>query len=471
MTQLTHIINPEIIRAYDIRGKYGVTLLKEDGYYLGRSIATFIKNHKLPETVCVGRDGRLSSPDLHSTLIQGLVESGMKVTDIGIVATPTLYYTAVTQKITAGIMITGSHNPGDQNGFKIIYQGRSFFGGDLEMLAKISAHGNFAMGNGSVEQIDIRDEYIDALNKRAVGTLGKKMRIAWDPGNGATGELVEKLVKVIDAEHFVINSKIDGNFPNHHPDPTVAKNMEQLCDLVLKNNCDIGFAFDGDGDRLGVVDNKGRIVFGDQTLFILAEDMLTRIPGAKVVADIKTSNFVFSKVAELGGEPIMWKTGHSLIKVKMKEEDALLGGEMSGHLFFGENYYGFDDALFGACKMINILSNKSYVLADKIDDLPKIYATPELRIDIDETIKFEVIELIKGYMMARNIKFSDLDGVRVSKDNGWWLVRASNTQSSLVARVEGNTEKDLQLLCEEAIKIFSIFNINSETIRSFIECR
>jgi len=428
MTQLTHIINPEIIRAYDIRGKYGVTLLKEDGYYLGRSIATFIKNHKLPETVCVGRDGRLSSPDLHSTLIQGLVESGMKVTDIGIVATPTLYYTAVTQKITAGIMITGSHNPGDQNGFKIIYQGRSFFGGDLEMLAKISAHGNFAMGNGSVEQIDIRDEYIDALNKRAVGTLGKKMRIAWDPGNGATGELVEKLVKVIDAEHFVINSKIDGNFPNHHPDPTVAKNMEQLCDLVLKNNCDIGFAFDGDGDRLGVVDNKGRIVFGDQTLFILAEDMLTRIPGA-------------------------------------------LGGEMSGHLFFGENYYGFDDALFGACKMINILSNKSYVLADKIDDLPKIYATPELRIDIDETIKFEVIELIKGYMMARNIKFSDLDGVRVSKDNGWWLVRASNTQSSLVARVEGNTEKDLQLLCEEAIKIFSIFNINSETIRSFIECR
>ncbi|MDF3047795.1 MAG: phosphomannomutase [Candidatus Midichloriaceae bacterium] len=471
MTKLVHIINPEIIRAYDIRGKYNITLFKEDGYYLGRSLATLIKKHGLPQTVCVGRDGRLSSPDLHEALIQGLVESGMQITDVGIVATPTLYYATVTQKTTAGIIITGSHNPGDQNGFKIVYQNGPFFGEDLQGLARISASGDFVVGNGIVNHIDIRDEYISALMQRAIGSLGRKLRIAWDPGNGATGELVEKFAKSIDAEHFIINSKIDGTFPNHHPDPTVAENMAQLCDLVLKNNCDIGLAFDGDGDRLGVVDNKGRIIFGDQILFMLAEDMLTRIPGAKVVADIKTSNFVFSKVAELGGKPIIWKTGHSFIKIKMKEEGALLGGEMSGHLFFGENYYGFDDALFGACKMINIVSNQNYALSDKIDTLPQIYATPELRINVDETIKFEVIEWIKDHMRAQGIKFTDLDGIRISNNNGWWLVRASNTQNVLVVRVEGNTEENLHYLCEEVIKVFSIFNINSESIRSFIECR
>ncbi len=468
MRKNPHIFNPEIMRSYDIRGKYEQNLFVQDSYYLGRAMASLIRQEKLPPTVCIGRDGRLSSPDLHSALVEGLLDSGIAITDIGIVATPTLYYVTITQGTTAGIMITGSHNPGDQNGFKLVYQGASFYGERIQLLSKIAVDGNFVDGNGSIEFIDVFQEYITSLKQNAAKKLGRKLKIAWDPGNGATGELVESLSKVIDSEHFLINTKVDGRFPNHHPDPTIPENMDELIELVKSNKCDIGFAFDGDGDRLGIIDNKGRMIFGDKILLILSQDLLERKPGAKIIADVKTSDLIFSRIGELGGTPIMWKTGHSLIKAKMKEESALLAGEMSGHLFFGEDYYGFDDALFAACKMINILSNSDKQLSEMVDAIADSYSTPELRIDVDEAIKFKLIDNLKSQLDSQNLKFNDLDGVRVQESNGWWLVRASNTQNALIARVEGNTKEDLHHLCNKVINLFNILGIDSKEVKSSI---
>ncbi len=468
MQNSPYIFNPEIMRAYDIRGKYSVNLNPKDAYFLGRSIASLISQESLPMTVCIGRDGRLSSPDLHAALTEGLLLSGMTIIDIGLIATPTLYYAAITKDTTAGVMITGSHNPADQNGFKIIYQGKSFYGERIQRLSKIAADAQFVDGNGAIEFIDIRPEYIQSLKQNAAKKVGKKLKIAWDPGNGATGELVEMLTKVIDAEHFLTNTYIDGTFPNHHPDPTIPENMEELINLVLNNNCDIGFAFDGDGDRLGVIDNKGRIIFGDQTLLILAQDLLQRKPGAKIIADVKTSDLILSKIAELGGTPIIWKTGHSLIKAKMREEAALLAGEMSGHLFFGEDYYGFDDALFGACKLINILSNTDATIAETIDQLPKTHTTPELRIEVDDSIKFAIIDDLKSILHKQQLAFNDLDGIRVQEKDGWWLIRASNTQNSLVVRVEGNSSEDLIALCNKVTSLFNTLGIDASEIRRSI---
>lgn len=468
MTNSSYNFNPEIMRAYDIRGKYGKNLTPQDSYHLGKAMASLIKQEKLPPTVCIGRDGRMSSPELHTGLVEGLLQSGIAITDIDLVATPTLYYATITRGTTAGIMITGSHNPADQNGFKLVYQGASFFGDRIQQLVRIAAAADFVEGNGSIEFIDISQEYISSLKQNAAKKIGRRLKVAWDPGNGATGNLVEKLASVIDCEHFLINTKVDGTFPNHHPDPTIPENMAQLIDLVRKNECDIGFAFDGDGDRLGVVDNKGRMIFGDKILLILAQDLLERKPGAKVIADVKTSDLIFSKISELGGTPIVWKTGHSLIKAKMKEEAALLAGEMSGHLFFGEDYYGFDDALFAACKMINILSNSDMLLSEMVDKIPESHSTPELRIDVDETIKFKLIDDLKLHLTNQNLKFNDLDGVRVKESNGWWLVRASNTQNALIVRVEGNTGKDLHLLCNKVISLFDILGIDSTEVKKSV---
>jgi phosphomannomutase len=460
--------NPEIMRAYDIRGKYAENLSSQDAYFLGRSIASLISQENLPMTICIGRDGRISSPDLHASLTEGLLHSGAMIIDIGLVATPTLYYSSIIKNTTAGIMITGSHNPGDQNGFKIMYRGASFYGERIQRLSNIAATAQFIDGNGAIEFIDIRHEYVQNLKQNAVKKVGRKLRLAWDSGNGATGELVEMLTQVIDAEHFLTNTKIDGTFPNHHPDPTIPANMKELKNLVLDKHCDMGFAFDGDGDRLGVIDSKGRMVFGDQILLMLAQDLLKRKPGAKVIADVKTSDLILSMVESLGGKPILWKTGHSLIKAKMKEEKALLAGEMSGHLFFGEDYYGFDDALFGACKLINIFSNSDTTIAEAIDNLPKTHSTPELRIEVDESIKFSIIDDLKTILQKQHSVFNDLDGVRVQEDDGWWLARASNTQNSLVIRVEGNSFNSLCALCDKVIGLFNNLGIDATAIKGSI---
>lgn len=465
MTQAPHRFDPEIMRAYDIRGTYNKNMGDKDSYYLGLSMGTLIKREGLENTVCVGRDGRLSSPALHEALCRGLTEAGMNIIDIGVVATPTLYYSTITRKTTAGIMITGSHNPGDQNGYKLVYQGLSFFGDRIQLLSKIASEGKFASGTGSIKEIEIKDEYTNYLAQHASKKLGRKLKIAWDPGNGATGELVEMLCKLIDADHILINTQIDGTFPHHHPDPTLPENMEELISLVKKHGCDFGLAFDGDGDRLGAVDENGRMIFGDQLLLILAKDLLSRKPGAKVIADVKTSDVILDTIKELGGQPIIWKTGHSLIKAKMKAEGAMLAGEMSGHLFFGEEYYGFDDALFAACKIINIMSNAKESIGQMVDALPVMYSTPELRVEVNEEIKFKIVDDLKSRLIKDGSPFNDLDGVRVKAEKGWWLVRASNTQNALIVRVEGQSQNDLRSLGQTVISHFDNLGVDSSEIK------
>ena len=452
---MTHIFNSTIMRAYDIRGTVNKNLNTTDAYHLGRSFATYMHQNNIKGNLVLGRDGRISSPELYEALVKGLIESGINVIYIGIVPTPALYYAHFTQDSAAAIMITGSHNPGDQNGFKMVMQRASFFGDNIQDLAKIAAKGDYINGEGSVKEVDIKDEYIGTLINRTIKPNGKKLKIAWDSGNGSTGEIVELLTKKLRGEHILLNTKIDGTFPAHHPDPTVPENLEQIMEVVIREKCDFGIAFDGDGDRIGTVDNKGRMVFGDQQLLIYAKDLLSRIPNSKIIGDVKTSNMVFDKIREHGGQPIIWKTGHSHIKAKMKKEGAILAGEMSGHTFFGEDYFGFDDALFGACKIINILSHSKETLGNMIDAMPVLFSTPELRIDIEEEIKFKVVDDLKKLIVAKNLEFNDLDGIRVTKPNGWWLLRASNTQSCLVMRVEGNTMHDMESILTEVKSYFA----------------
>ena len=464
-----HNFSAEILRAYDIRGKYEINLNAIDGYFLGRSIAKLMADENLDRTICIGRDARLSSPALHAELIEGLIESGCKIIDIGVVATPTLYYSTVVHGTTAGIMITGSHNPGDQNGFKIMYGGRSFYGDRIQRLGQIAADGKFVNGSGEHIIQDIRPEYVSELMKRATKECPKNIKIAWDSGNGATGELVEMLAKHIPGEHVLLHTKLDGNFPNHHPDPTIPENMQDLIKAVKENGCDVGFAFDGDGDRLGAVDSNGRMIAGDQLLLILAKDLLQRQKGFNVVADVKTSDSILNIIDDLGAKSVMWKTGHSLIKEKMIEVQSPLAGEMSGHLFFGEDYFGFDDALFGACKMVNILSNSNSTIAEMVDGMPQLFSTPELRVEVDEEKKFTIVDDIKKELNSNNVDVDTLDGIRVKQENGWYLVRASNTQNSLVVRVEGNTVSDLKSLCDVVIDLFSKVGINGDVITDSIK--
>lgn len=434
--KISHQFNSSILRAYDIRGIVNETISEDDAYFIGKSLSQVLVLQNLPLKVCIGYDGRLSSPALSKMLIKGFLDSGVDVTNIGLVPTPLLYYSTVKLNTSAGVMITGSHNPANYNGFKIMVNGSSFFGKQIQELNKIANQGEFPSGKGQLENLDNKQEYVNFLNDDVVGLIDGSLKVAWDPGNGATGEVVEMLSKLIPASHFLINEKIDGNFPAHHPDPTIKENLLQLIELVKKEKCDFGVAFDGDGDRIGIIDSEGEIVNGEQILYLLAKDLLKRKPGASIIGDVKTSDIIFDEIAKLGGNPIMWRTGHSYIKALMKEKKALLAGEMSGHVFFAEDYYGFDDALFGACKFIKFLSHSDENINEMLKALPVAYSTPELRIEVDEKDKFEMVKRLQQILKAEKIIFNDLDGVRVKTNGGWWIIRASNTQNALIARVE-----------------------------------
>ncbi len=464
-----HSFNPEILRAYDIRGTVGVTLFNEDAYYLGRSLAKVLEEKGLKGKVCIGCDGRLTSPELHSLLVKGLIDSGVDVLDIGLVPTPALYFATITEKCIAGVMITGSHNPPEYNGFKIMLNGSSFFGEDIQKLADVVKAGNFPYGIGSVSALDIKPVYLNYLIQHVANNLNDKLKIAWDPGNGATGEIISMLIKQLPGQHYLINEVIDGTFPAHHPDPTVHENLVQLIDLVKKNKCDLGIAFDGDGDRIGIVDSNGQAVHGDQILFILAKDLLSRHPGAKIIADVKTSDIIFDQIAQMGGVPVMWRTGHSFIKTKMKEENALLAGEMSGHIFFAEDYYNFDDAIFGACKIIKFLSKSTNSIAQIIASLPKAYGTTELKIEVAESEKFAIVEKLKQLLKKLNKTFNDLDGVRVKEEGGWWLLRASNTQSILIVRIEAQSLEKLSQISNALVGYCEAIGLSTVEIENAIK--
>jgi phosphomannomutase len=354
-----------------------------------------------------------------------------------------LYFATYYLDVDGGIQVTGSHNPADYNGFKLLLKGRSVFGQEIQAIGRRARSGHWLAGSGAVEEVDIREAYVDRLLE---GFSGKPYRIGWDAGNGAAGPILDMLVERLPGQHFAIYTNVDGTFPNHHPDPTVERNLEHLKRLVADKQLDFGIAFDGDGDRIGAVDAKGRVIWGDQLLMILAVPVLQELPGATLIADVKASQAFFDRVAELGGRPLMWKTGHSLIKSKMKETGAPLAGEMSGHIFFKHRWYGFDDALYAAIRLIEAVSASGKSLTEIMDAMPKTMATPELRFQVDESRKFAIIEEVRDRLSTDGATVDATDGVRVSTGDGWWLLRASNTQDVLVARAEAADQQGLDRL-------------------------
>jgi phosphomannomutase len=439
---MTHQFNRTILREYDVRGIVGSTLHPEDAYALGRSYAALAVSEDA-KRVAVGRDGRTHSPELEEALVKGLTEGGLDVVRIGMGPSPMLYFAVATLEVQGGIQVTGSHNPADYNGFKLLLNGRSVFGAEIQDLGRRAAAGDWSRGQGKVEEADIVGDYVDALVK---GFDGKAYRIGWDAGNGAAGPILEKLVKRLPGEHHTLFTEVDGRFPNHHPDPTVEANLADLKKLVADKGLDFGFAFDGDADRIGTVDAKGRVIWGDQLLIILAAAVLKDEPGATIIADVKASQTLFDRIAEMGGKPLMWKTGHSLIKSKMKETGAPLAGEMSGHIFFKHQWYGFDDALYAAIRTIRAVSASGKSLTELKSEMPVSVATPELRFQVDEARKFAVIGEVADRLAAEGAEVNSTDGVRVKTPDGWWLLRASNTQDVLVARAEARDQAGLDRL-------------------------
>ncbi len=439
---MTHRFDPTSLREYDIRGIVGKTLGLDDARAIGRGFATLLRRaggHR----VAVGRDGRLSSPMLEAALVEGLTASGCDVVRVGLGPTPMLYYAEATLEVDGGIQITGSHNPGDYNGFKMVFQHRPFFGQDIQEIGRLAQSGDWETGSGSVGDADILDDYVGRL---FAGYAGGSFRIGWDAGNGAAGEVIEKLVKLLPGEHHTLFTDIDGNFPNHHPDPTEERNLADLKALVADKKLDFGLAFDGDGDRIGAIDGEGRVIWGDQLLSILAEPVLKKAPGATIIADVKASQMLFDRVAELGGEPLMWKTGHSLVKTKMKETHSPLAGEMSGHIFFAQDYYGFDDAQYAAVQLINAVHLIGQSMSAIRGAMPAFVNTPEMRFQVDESRKFAVVDEVLARLKAEGADVNDTDGARVNTPDGWWLLRASNTQDVLVARAEARSQDALDRL-------------------------
>jgi phosphomannomutase len=447
MDELTtdgHRFDPTILREYDIRGTVGRNLGQRDAWALGRAFGAVLAEAGAA-TCCVARDGRESSPMLEGALANGLRESGIEVWRLGLGPTPMLYFATVTLAAGGGIMVTGSHNPPDMNGFKLMLGKRSFFGADIARIGEIAASAKWPEATrGKAEMKDLLTDYVTQV--AAAFRPGRDLKVAWDAGNGAAGEAMARIVKRLPGKHVLLYETIDATFPNHHPDPTVPENLADLIATVRREGCDCGIAFDGDGDRIGVVDGEGRVLWGDQLLAILAREVLARHPGATVIADVKASQILFDEIAAAGGTPLMWKTGHSHIKTKMAETGAPIAGEMSGHIFYADGWYGFDDALYAAIRLLSILAATDASLAAMRDRLPQVVNTPEMRIECDETRKFAVVGEVAARLRKTGDAVSDVDGVRVTTPDGWWLLRASNTQAVLVARCEARDDAGLARL-------------------------
>src|SRR3954447_24259171 len=442
---MIHQFNPTILREYDIRGIVGDTLTEADAYALGRTYAALARDEGA-KRIAVGRDGRTHSESLEAALVRGLTEGGIDVVRTGMGPSPMLYFATHHLDVDGGIQVTGSHNPADYNGFKLLLKGRSVFGEEIQGIGKRSASGHWTTGHGTTEEVDVREAYTERLLE---GFSGKAFHVGWDAGNGAAGPVLDMLLNRLPGQHHAIFTEVDGRFPNHHPDPTVEANLADLKRLVLDRELDFGIAFDGDGDRIGAVDGKGRVIWGDQLLAILAEAVLKEEPGATIIADVKASQVLFDRVAELGGKPLMWKTGHSLIKSKMKETGAPLAGEMSGHIFFKHRWYGFDDALYAAVRLIEAISQSGRSLTEIMESMPKSIATPELRFQVDESRKFAIVEEVRDRLATDGATVDATDGVRVNTPDGWWLLRASNTQDVLVARAEAADQAGLDRLVSQ----------------------
>ena len=441
-----HRFDPTLLREYDLRGIVGATLHEADARAIGRSFGTVLVRGGA-KRVALGRDGRLSSPELAAAAAGGLASTGLEVLDIGQGPTPQTYFAVHHLGADGGLHVTGSHNPPDYNGFKLMRGTAPFFGPAIQDLGRLAAAGDFAEGPGKVTPVDTFQAYVDRLLRDYHGT--RPLSVVWDAGNGAAGPAMAALAARLPGRHQCLFAEVDGRFPNHHPDPTEPHNLVDLIRTVKEGGFELGIGFDGDGDRIGVVDGQGRIVWGDQILQVLASDVLARHPGATIIADVKSSQAFFDEIARLGGKPLMFKTGHSLIKAKMVEVGAPLSGEMSGHIFYKDGFYGHDDALYVAVRLLDILGRGEATMAELKDRMPVAHNTPEVRFDCPEARKFAAIAEIKANLAAEGAEVNDIDGVRVRTPGGWWLARASNTQAVLVVRAESGTPEGLDRLKAE----------------------
>lgn len=430
------MLKSTIFREYDIRGVADKELLSEDVIDLGRGLGTYLQRQS-GNSINVGRDCRLSSTRLRDALIEGLLDSGCGVTDIGVVPTPLLYYSAVHLGADGAVMITGSHNPSEFNGFKTVCGSGTLYGEAIQDVRRLIEERDFATGRGSHQDMDISTAYIDQIAPQF--EFERRVKVVVDAGNGTAGPVMHRLLSRLNVDATEMYFKMDGRFPNHHPDPTVPENLNALRDAVRANKADFGIAFDGDSDRIGAVDENGDVIYGDMLLLIFGREILTRKPGATFIGEVKCSQVLYDELQRLGGNPIMYKTGHSLIKAKMKEEHAELAGEMSGHMFFADRYLGYDDALYAACRLMEIVSKSGKALSAQLAGLPKMVSTPEIRVDCPDETKFQLVELV-AEQFEKTHKVIGVDGVRVLFESGWGLLRASNTQPVLVMRFEASSE-------------------------------
>ena len=448
------MMKPTIFREYDIRGIAALELLDADVADLGRAIGTALVR-KGAKTFSLGRDCRLSSDRLHDALLEGMVSTGLHILDLGTVPTPLLYYSVFHLKTGGGVMITGSHNAAEYNGFKIMEGTSTIHGEEIQKLHGLIERRDFESGHGSVETVDIVTPYCAEIAGQF--DFARRVKVVFDAGNGVAGPVMHGLLETLNVDAVELFFTMDGRFPNHHPDPTVPANLDALVAAVKEHGAELGIAFDGDSDRIGAVDEHGRVIYGDQLMIIYSREILSRKPGAAIIGEVKCSQSMYDDIRKHGGNGIMWKTGHSLIKAKMKEERAELAGEMSGHMFFADRYYGFDDAVYAACRLIEIVADSGKPLSFQIADLPRTFSTPELRIDCPDDLKFDVVKKVRAYFAPRYETLA-VDGVRINFSKGWGLVRASNTQPALVLRFEAETEALLSAYrteVEEAVKAAS----------------
>lgn len=445
-------MNPNVFREYDVRGIVDKDLNEEFVFNLGRAIGTYAARHKI-KNMTIGQDCRLSSEAYHNFLIQGLNSSGMETIDIGLCATPMLYFSIRQLNTGGGVMVTGSHNPPEFNGFKICIGPDTIYGEEIQELRKIMESGQYSTGIASSALQDITAVYQNYIFDNV--KITRKIKVVADAGNGVGGYFALPLLQRFGCEVIPINCEPDGRFPHHFPDPTVEENLAQLIKLVGKEKADLGIAFDGDADRLGVISDKGEIIWGDKLLLLFAREILKEKPNSTIIGEVKCSQILFDDIKKHSGRAIMWKAGHSLIKAKMKEEKAVLGGEMSGHFFFADRYFGYDDAIYAAVRLLEILSQTGQKISSLLSDVPQTYSTPEIRIDCADDKKARVVENIKRHFQ-NNPGLIDIDGVRIPFEDGWALVRSSNTQPVIVLRFEASSAKSLQKIRNEVEKLLAV---------------
>ncbi|HJT21751.1 MAG TPA: phosphomannomutase/phosphoglucomutase [Nitrospira sp.] len=447
-----------LFREYDLRGIVGNELTASIAEQVGRAYCTYVKDRAV-KTVSVGRDGRLSSPDLFQALVRGLLAGGLNVVDIGVCPSPLVYFSLFTLPVDGGIMITGSHNAADYNGFKICVGKEAIHGEAIQDLRRIMERGSFVSGSGTLSQHPIIPDYLNYIRTSFAGVDATRLHVVIDCGNGAAALVAKQALELLGCHVTGLYCDLDGRFPNHHPDPTVLENLHDLMGAVKRQKADVGIGYDGDADRIGAIDERGQVLWGDRLLVVYSRDILASRPGSTIISEVKASQSLYDDIAKQGGRPIMWKTGHSLIKSKMKSEQAVLAGEMSGHMFFADRYFGYDDAVYASCRLIEILSKTRRTLSELVADLPCTSVTPEIRVDLPDTVKFDVVKGVHdrfaGYLKSKQkigrpqLVLKDLvtiDGVRAVFEDGWGLIRASNTQPALVLRFEASSPERLELI-------------------------